>query len=769
MTRSGTGFRRTGQLTAAALLVASALAAGVAAASAPTGEAIAVEGEGIGTHAPGEAIVRFEPGTGPSERREARAEAGVGFEKSLSLSRAQIVAVDGPVAAAVRRLERQPGVAYAQPNYRYEALAVSPPNDTFFDQLWGLSDPIEPDPGVGVLEAWEQSRGSGQVIAIVDTGVDLTHPDLEPNIWTNTLEGLGLEGIDEDLNGRTDDLHGYDFVDDDGDPGDYEFHGTHVAGTAAAVADNDKGIAGVAPEAEIMAVRVLDGDGSGFSAEIAEGIAYAAENGADVINLSLGGAAGEGDQLTEDAIEIAAAEDAVVVAAAGNEGIDNDSEPHTPCALPQANLICVAAINQAGGLAGFSSFGAESVDIAAPGTSILSAKVDYGAPLFSNGFEPGTTALWDSSASNGGIAWGFGSPAASGAQSATDSPGGDYGHAIDPSHFAASELVADDPVDLSGERGCRVHLRAMYEIEEGFDGFYAGAISEASDFDGNVLDGTSDGYPTGFSREEASISELDDRADVHPIFAVLSDEGVELDGAYVDDVRLICRDETYVDAIASSAEYDLPDAGNYVRFNGTSMATPHVAGVVALVRAAAPGLAAQQVVDAVLDGASPLPAPDPARPIATGGIADACQAIVLATEGDLADCPGSVEWEPIDEGGTTPPAIPVAPVMYNPIPYAEPPPRSVPDRRPPSTFFRKRPPRIVHTRGAGARVVFGFGADESGVTFFCRIDRAPFRRCRTRVVLRFGVGPHLLRVVARDAAGNADRTPAVHRFRVERR
>lgn len=727
------------------------------------GEGLTAGGEGAGVYAPGQVVVQFEPGTGPIERREVRAEAGVGFERSLSLSRTQIVAVDGRIEAAVRRLERQPGVAYAQPNYRYEALAMSPPDDTLFGELWGLSDPAKPDPGVGALEAWKHSLGGGQVLAVVDTGVDLTHPDLEPNLWTNALEGVGLKGFDEDLNGRTDDVHGYDFVDDDGDPDDYVFHGTHVAGTAAAVVDNNQGIAGVAPEAEIMAVRVLDGNGSGFSAEIAEGIAYAAKNGADVINLSLGGAAGEDDQLTEDAIEIAAAEDAVVVAAAGNEGVDNDSEPHTPCALPQTNLICVAALNQAGALAGFSNFGAESVDIAAPGTSILSAKVDYGPPLFSNGFELGTAELWETSASNGGIAWDFGSPAAIGSQSATDSPSGDYGQAADSSAYAASELFTDDPVDLTGERGCRVHFRAMYEIEEGFDGFYAGAVSEASEFDGNVFDGTSTDYPTGFSREEASISEMDDRSDVHPIFAVLSDESVEFDGAYVDDVRLICRDESYVDAIASGAEYDLPNAGNYVRFSGTSVATPHVAGLVALVRSAAPGASALETIDAILSGASAIPSPSSSRRTATEGIADACQAIAVAIGGDVAtDCPGS------SENVVPPSPVGPGPVLESDAIGVE---EELPvaDLRRPRTFFKQRPPRMVRTRPNKARVVFRFGSDESDVTFACRVDGGLFRPCGARLTLRFRIGFHAVRVIARDAAGNVDNAPAVARFRVKRR
>ena len=196
------------------------------------------------------------------------------------------------MAAAVRKLERQPGVAYAQPNYRYQALAVLPPNDRFFGDLWGLSDPALPDPGISALEAWDDNRGAGQIIAVADTGIDLTHPDLVGNLWSNLAEDGGLPLIDDDLNGEVDDVHGYDFVDADGVPDDYDFHGTHVAGTAAAVAGNSQGIAGVAPEAQIMAVRVLDGDGSGSSDEIADGIVYAADNGADVINLSLGGAVG---------------------------------------------------------------------------------------------------------------------------------------------------------------------------------------------------------------------------------------------------------------------------------------------------------------------------------------------------------------------------------------------------------------------------------------------------------------------------------------------
>jgi thermitase len=740
--------------------------AGVAAptASAAAPRIAASEAARAAPYAPGEAIVRFEPGAGPAQRGEARRAADARYAGPLGIPRLQLVEVDGPVPAAVRRLERQPGVAYAQPNYAYRALAVEPPDDTFFDELWGLSDPLLPHPGVSALEAWEATEGAGQTIAVVDTGVDLTHPDIAPNLWANPSPGP--DG----------DLHGYDFVDGDGDPDDYQFHGTHVAATAAAIAGNGLGIAGVAPEAEIMAVRVLDGDGSGFTDDIAAGIVYAAEHGAGTINLSLGGPAGE-DGATEDAIELAGAEGAVVVAAAGNEGVDNDADPHTPCALPQANLICVAALAQDGSLAGFSNYGAESVDLVAPGTSILSAKADYGAPLFGDGFEAEPPlGLWATEAFDGGVPWGTSSTAATGLRSATDSPGGTYGQQDSGAKtLAESDLYTTGAVDLTGERGCRLHFRAAYEIEAGFDALAAGAFSEAPfapglSFDGTFLDGTS----SGFAREEASISGLDGRDDAHPLFALLSDESVELDGAYVDDARLICRDETYLDAIAPILEYDQAGAGNYVRFNGTSMATPHVAGVVALVRASAPGLSPQQVVEAVLAGVSAMPSADAARPTATFGLADACKAVAVATGADVgAECPGSSEPAPPEppgdgeSGGTVPP--PIVPPPDTPTPNPPPSPSgSVKPGGSPQTFFRQRPPALIRTPGRKAKAVFRFGADENGVTFSCRVDSGRWRACPSRLVRRFGLGPHVLRVAARDADGNADPTPAVHRFRVVR-
>ena len=732
------------RLALAAGLVSCALSVSSAGASVPG----ALEGDAAASrHLPGEAIVRFEPGASAAERRDARRAADVSFEDSLGLPRAELVEVEGSVVAAIRLLERQPGVAYAQPNFLYEAVAVEPPpDDKFFGDLWGLDDPALQNPGVNALAAWEAGeRGAGQVIAVLDTGVDLTHPDLEGNLWADPGDPS---------------VHGHDFVDEDDDPDDYQFHGTHVAGTAAAIAGNGEGIAGVAPEAEIMAVRVLDGDGQGSTSGIADGIEYAAEHGADVINMSLSGPAG-GDKAMSDAVTLAAAEDVVVIAAAGNEGSNNDAAPKTPCTLPQANLICVAALKKSGALASFSNYGAKSVDLAAPGSSILSAKPAY-APIFENSFEVGTTDAWVTFTANGGLKWGLVKPGASEtAQAATDSPAGAYGSASDPAEPALSELFTEEPLNLGGQRGCRFHFQTKYEIEEGPDVFLAGAVDETRPDQLLELDGETGAY----EREEMSIATLDGSANVRPFFAIESDDSVELDGAYVDEVRLICRVDgagDYFDEQTTFAEYDLSEVGSYMSLQGTSMAAPHVAGVAALVRAAAPGATATQVVDAILSGASAIPQDDPSRPTVTHGIADACQAIAVATGADFkVECPGSSE-------NVVPPSLTE---IEEAIKAANPPATLGPFGPVPSsklrTFFRKRPPKLIRTRRHRARAAFWLGSNEDEVTFVCRIDGGLFRRCAERFAKRFGPGWHTVRAVARAAGGRADPTPAVYRFRVK--
>jgi subtilisin family serine protease len=624
-----------------------ALAVLLAAALAPAAEATAPRMERIASDktlafVPGEAIVRFEQGTSAAERLAARRAADVAFDRSLRLPQTQVVEADAPLAETIRDLERQPDVVYAQPNYRYRALAAPPPNDALLASLWGLSDANAPDRGVNASPAWNTTLGEGQVIAVVDTGVDLSHPDLAANIWTNP--GETANGLDDgDLNGEVDDLHGFDFVDDDGVPDDFAFHGTHVAGTAAASAGNGIGVAGLAPAAEIMAVRVLDGDGSGLSDAIADGIQYAAQSGADVINMSLGGPAngGAGDQAMQDAIALAASHDAVVVAAAGNTNEDNDdpAQASTPCTLPNPNLICVAATDRDGAKSSFSSYGATTVDVGAPGRSIVSAETDYDA-VFADGFDAGL-GQWTSPL--GTTAWGPSSESSAGSGSAADSPFGNYAPNAD------AQLVKAVGLNLLTERGCRMHFDVRYDIEEGFDELLAGAVSGV---DQDVID-FSGSTQNEFEAAEVSISDLDGRASVSPAFALFSDEEIQRDGAYVDDLRVLCRGDNPA------------PAGSYTSFNGTSMATPHVAGVVALVRSAAPAATAAEAIAAVLGGTRALPALN--GKTVTGGIVDACLAVDAVTVGQLGcgsyDPPPSSpnQGSPPPSPRTSPPPSPVAP------------------------------------------------------------------------------------------------------------
>jgi thermitase len=575
------------------------------------GAAAAPRLDSSGSAVAGEAIVRFEPGTVAAERAAARDAANVELERTLELSQTQVVSFDGSLGAALTRLESRGDVAYAQPNYRYEALAP-PPNDTFFGQLWGLG----PDPGIGALAAWDRSRGAGQVIAIVDSGIDLSHPDLVPRLWRNPGETPG--GGDNDANNRGDDVNGYDFVDSDSTPDDYAFHGTHVAGTAAAQAGNGIGVAGVAPEASLMAVRVLDGNGAGTSSRIGSGIVYAAQEGADVINLSLGGPAGAGDQFLSDSLAIARNYDAVVVAAAGNEGRNNDAQPNTPCTLPDDHLICVGALTTGGTLASFSNYGATTVDVAAPGVGILSTKTDWGPELLNEGFEDGLNG-W-TQLQQGGTAWGVSPMHTVGAQSAADSPGGWY------ASNGYSEIHLGSDLNLTGRRGCRMHFDLRYDILPG-DSLDVGAFADGNQaiVSGHSIAGSSGG---AFEDAEASISRLDGRPDARPFFGMKTNESGIADGVHLDELRVFCRDTDYVNAVASGQGYAGDDAGNYVSFDGTSMAAPHVSGIAALVRAADPSASAAEVVRAIRDGATRRPAL--AGWVATGGSANAAGALDAA-------------------------------------------------------------------------------------------------------------------------------------------
>jgi subtilisin-like proprotein convertase family protein len=244
------------------------------------------------------------------------------------------------------------------------------PNDPSFGSLWGLSNNGSQggllNADINIEPAWALGTATSIVTAVIDTGVDYTHPDLASNIWTNTDEVAG-NGIDDDGNGFVDDVRGWDFVNNDSDPMDDNGHGTHVAGTIGAVGNNGIGVTGVAWTASIMPLKFLDQSGSGSLSDAIKAIQYARVNGAKIINASWGG--GGFSSALQSAITQFITSGGLFVAAAGNEATNNDVTPSYPANYQ--GVISVGASTRTDTRASFSNYGT-SVDVFAPGQSILS-------------------------------------------------------------------------------------------------------------------------------------------------------------------------------------------------------------------------------------------------------------------------------------------------------------------------------------------------------------------------------------------------------------
>ncbi len=274
----------------------------------------------------------------------------------------------------IRELEQTGLFEYVEPDWIVHAQDL-PTDSRFVDgTLWGLRNTGQSGGTAGVdvnaVPAWSITTGSSNVVvAVIDSGVRYTHQDLAANMWVNTGEIPG-NGIDDDGNGYIDDVHGINAITGSGNPMDDNDHGTHVAGTIAATANNSGGHVGVAYGVRIMALKFLGADGSGTLSDAIECIEYATAHGAKITNNSWGG--GGFSQALFNAIQTANQAGSLFVAAAGNESNNSDSNPSYPASYNLPNVISVAAIDRNGQLANFSNFGATSVDLAAPGVSIYS-------------------------------------------------------------------------------------------------------------------------------------------------------------------------------------------------------------------------------------------------------------------------------------------------------------------------------------------------------------------------------------------------------------
>lgn len=515
--------------------------------------------------------------------------------------------LDGTLSVdeVVEKYRKNPAVEYAEPNYLYWTKAI--PNDAKFETLWGLHNTGQtvngtagtPDADIDAPEAWDISTGSSDVvIAVIDSGIAYDHPDLAPNIWTNPREIAG-NGVDDDGNGFVDDVHGWDFLMNDSDPmdpidlnpGGNPGHGTHVAGIIAGAGNNGTGVTGVMWTARLMALKAGGVNGALSTAAIVSAIHYGIANGARVINASF--SAPDCSQALYDAVSAANAAGVILVAAAGNEASDNDNLPSFPAnfASPSAcdgqqkaalpNVITVAATDESDQLISLSNFGSTTVHVAAPGIRINSTKPTSSVTnVLLHKFDSNPTTL---GYTFGGInnTWGFTSSASfSQSNSLTDSPSGNYQNGTDS--FATGPVFTTE-----GQRGCRLDSRIRLQTEQDIDG----VLTEASRDSGTswepirVITGNTNDQFEPFTLGEIA----DGMANSRFRFRFESDEREAFDGVYLDDVRIAC--------VAGQPS----GATDYQFLLGTSMATPHVTGLVGLLLSVNPNLTVSELRNAIFN------------------------------------------------------------------------------------------------------------------------------------------------------------------------
>jgi thermitase len=571
-------------------------------------------------YAPGQVTVKFRDGVDRGASLHAH-----GARLDRGLVPHGPVLVDLPegqsVPDAVAAMKRDPRVEYAEPDYYRHALSL--PNDPLFGQQWGLRNTGQivhdvagtAGDDIHAPEAWQRTTGSPDVkVAVLDSGMTWGQPDLAPNLWRNPGEsGGGKEsnGVDDDGDGFVDDWRGWDFVQQDNDPIDNAGHGTATSATIAARGDNGIGMAGVAWQASIIPVRVLDNNASGRCSDFAAAYSYAAKVGARVVNLSAGGQ--HLCQAERDAIE--AAPNVLFVFGSGNDSL---TTADFPCAFPSPNIVCVGATDSSDAPAGYSNFNPVSVDLAAPGTSMVVAWPKAGPvyEIFKDGFETPLDGRWRTDGTLN--TWARTSTGArTGSWALTDSPQGDYAANTD------SYVYLMQPLDLRGRRGCMANVQLNRKLSPNppsSEGAEDALVAEVS------VDGVNwgrrphaiTGVTSGYELWQIDLSELEGR-DNPPgrfRFNLFTDDSHNYDGVYLDDFRVACSAtvETYTGA-ADEFDYD----------TGTSYSAPLVSGVAVLLLSLDPGLSPADLKQKLLSSVDPIPAL--AGKTVTGGRLNAAKAV----------------------------------------------------------------------------------------------------------------------------------------------
>ncbi len=565
--------------------------------------------DGQAAFVPGQVLVKFKAEATATSRGAILARRGHALIQDLDVRNFAVVRVSAgqSVEAAVAAYQDDPAVEYAQPNYIYSGQKV--PNDSIYGQLWGMKNrgqtitnaftqppgsPLSYDvnypgsnPGTAGSDinaelAWNAITDcSSVVVAVVDSGVNYDHQDLAANMWSSTAFPK----------------HGYNFVDHTDDPMDLHGHGTHVAGTIGAVGNNNLGVTGVCWKASIMAVRVLDATNHGNTASLISGINFAVAQGAKVINMSIIGY-NPFDQAYSEAVTRARDADVVIVVCAGNDRKNNDAAGTNayPCNFTQPNLVCVAALDQKYALAGFSNWGVTKVMIGAPGTNVVStwpgtnADVDYPIP---NPLTPD----WSTSTTTSG---GWSSTTATTAK-------GPLQILADPSTFPTGTYreKTDDhawsglPIGPADAALLKYVIAGEVPYAGFFRAAYAAGETASDPFDGRtpLIERTYWEWPESNLEDSWSASFDVKRCISSPActigFQLTSADGPTAKGIAVGKVR--------VQTLALNNT-------SYNTIDGTSMASPHVAGVVTMLRAYNPRYNYADVVEAVKAGGRSVPA-----------------------------------------------------------------------------------------------------------------------------------------------------------------
>jgi subtilisin family serine protease len=518
-------------------------------------------------YVPGELLVKYKPQFSLSSINSLHSELNVTEIKRFSEINVHHIKLPSGtnVEDALKAFKDNPAVEYAEPNY-IRQISATTPNDTYFTtNLWGMHNTGQTVNGtagtagadIKATDAWDIATGNSAIIVgLIDSGVAYDHPDLAANISATR----------------------HDFVNNDGNPMDSNDHGTHVAGTIAAVGNNSYGVAGVTWSTKIMPLRAGDATGFLTTANIISAIDYARTNGAKIINASFG----SGSPSSSESAAIAAARDAGIlfVAAAGNGGTDgigddNDLTPEYPASYNLDNIISVAATDQNDHLSSFSNYGLTSVHVGAPGKNIYSTRPARQI-VFSENFDSGLT--W----THGGTAdtWGISSVHLSGSSSLAVNPVGNYSN-------SANAWVRSPAIDLSSSLGTvltfnftgksqstdRLHVEVSTDNTTWYDfGYLSG-------------DWSTKWYPIlvdfgGYNNSSATF---------YVRFLFVSDASTQDIGFFIDDVTITAASSTYTDATT------------YYQFlSGTSMATPHVTGLAALIWGYLPSLTYSQVKDIIM-------------------------------------------------------------------------------------------------------------------------------------------------------------------------